>query len=665
MFTRKIKNKTNNTTNTTNKPISNFKCKLVYRIPIISSLVLAIVITACVGFALEPYDAAQHNGYMTILDSPNLLHSLQVAKSDGVVMAIHGWMHEDYTNLTHSAASADLSNASRTFDAGKLHTTIFVSPYEISNISETQNTLKDIKDAGLTIPFNAATVYEYTWEWRDINSMGDPRYSAAVTKINKDQPHVLVLHAQDWNLITAQFMNDYLAHTQTSTIVRMDDIDCYTKPSVIQGMDNLRKYSSVSEVMLAVIPAIPLAKDTTTQSPFSLNKIMNVYLIFFLAVAMFPISFFVVWKLTAGATRRKYEKMLLETEIKYPDFLTIIIPAYNEEKSIARCIESMLRQDYKGAKEIIVVNDGSKDRTADIIPQYPVTFLNLKENGGKANALNAAINMAQGDIIVFSDGDSNMCPDAITSLVRCFSANPDADMVTGNVLINKPTGKNKLLTYCQMVEYHLEQEIARYLQGLNGNVLVCPGPITAVKRSICDEIMFSDSTIVEDADFTITALKKEHKVILDPYSKVYTNAPETLKQWYKQRKRWWYGNLQVWQQHKKWAIKNPWMVYNYISYLTSLCALVMMGIMPYLIIQSGDVPGSLMKGLFYLFVPVVIYIAMTAMFFWHDKKLILMLIPYMIIYPMMKMFVLSYIYLCYITGRGMSIQFGARKIKAK
>ena len=124
-------------------------------------------------------------------------------------------------------------------------------------------------------------------------------------------------------------------------------------------------------------------------------------------------------------------------------------------------------------------------------------------------------------------------------------------MVTGNVLVNMPENASifvKLFTYFQMIEYYLEQNVARAVQAINGGVLVCPGPITATTREVCEAIKFSDNTIVEDADFTIDALMIGMRIIRCPEAQVYTNAPTTLKAWIKQRDRWWFGNLQVWQQ---------------------------------------------------------------------------------------------------------------------
>lgn len=436
----------------------------------------------------------------------------------------------------------------------------------------------------------------------------------------------------------------------------------------VKAEDALHKYPSVGEVMLAVIPAMPLAKNGENSDPYvfhvSEQKIIQIYLLLSLVFGTLPLMFFVIWKLITSTSWRKYEKQLFKTEINYPDLLTILVPAYNEKSSIARCIESLLKQDYKGAKEIIVVNDGSTDNTAEIVSQYPVTLLDLKKNVGKASALNEGIKVARGDIILFSDGDSNMCPDAVTSMIRCFSANPDTDVVTGEVMINKPK-KLSFITCCQMIEYHLDQNVVRYIQNLVNDIVICPGPITAVKRHVCDKVPYTNDTILEDADFTAAMRRNYFKIELDTNAKIYTNAPETVKQWYKQRTRWWYGNLQVWRIHKEWAIKNPWMIYSYLGFVTSLCSLIMMLIIPYLMIQYGNIESALLKGLLSLAFMVLINSSLTAIFFLRDKKLMIMVIPYMLIYPIMKMFVLSYFYVRYVTGIGLNIRHGTRHIKAK
>jgi cellulose synthase/poly-beta-1,6-N-acetylglucosamine synthase-like glycosyltransferase len=603
----------------------------------------------------------------TILDEPALLQSLKAAQAQGVEIGIHGWEHENYSSLTADQIKTNLIKSKAVFDKAGLSTTLFVSPYEILGVKGNEETIKTIESTGVTVfDTTIGEAREYTWNWRDMTSLDDPRYKAALNKLNNEKPRIIVLHAMDYNQYTEKLLSNYLMTTNSKDIIiRVDDVEVNTPSEVIDSITKLKQYKSVGRLILAVIPSGISNGGNPKINDMAVNDVVKIYFTFFIITTLFPISFFVIWKLLSEWNTKKYkEKLQTKVISKYPKLVSVVVPAYNEEKSIARCIEKLLNQDYEGAMEIIIVNDGSRDQTAEIASQYPIKLIDLKKNGGKANALNRAVEDAKGDIIIFSDGDSDMAKDAISSLIRCFDANPTVDMVTGNVLIND-SGKSKFLTYCQMIEYHLEQEIPRHLQALNGGVLVCPGPITAVKRSVCDEIKFSDETIVEDADFTVNALRKSMKVIRDPYANVYTNAPKTLKSWYKQRKRWWYGNLQVWNIHKPWSEKNLWMLYNYFGYVISLLSLILMALIPYIILQYHNASEIAALGIVNLTIPVLIYIALIGVFFKNNKKLLVMLIPYMLIYSILKMVLLSYVYICYITKWGLDIQFGSRLIRAK
>ncbi len=628
---------------------------------------LAIIITSLVSYAiLAESTAMSSSSDDTIHENHALLASLQTAQSKGVVIAIHGWKHENFSELNEKAKIQLLEKSKTIFKQTGFNSGIFVSPYEVSGVSETSSTMDAMRIENLTLPFNGAIVHEYTWEWRNITGVTDPRYAEAVAQIKKDSPHILVLHVQDWNPVTQKFLSDYMATTSNNNIIlRMDDVDVNTNASDINEFTHLCQYKSVGSTVLAVMPAgFYTAGENPTIYGIPVNAFMSLYFIFFILTALLPMSFLTTCKLLSG---RKEGKQKGVPSLQ-PDLITIIIPAYNEEKSIARCIESLLRQDYMGQKEIIVVNDGSTDRTPQIISQYPVRFLDLKNNGGKANALNEALKIAKGDIIIFSDGDSNMASDSVRHIVEKLQENTNIDMVTGNVLVNMPGKANwfvKLLTYCQMVEYHVEQNVARSVQAMNGGVLVCPGPITAVRRYVCNVVKFSDDTVVEDADFTVDALMQGFKVIRCPEAQVYTNAPTTIKSWIKQRDRWWYGNLQVWEQHKKWAVRNPWMVYNYIGFIVSTLTVIMMLAIPILLYQYSDPVHMGIISVVQMTIPIIIYIAFNAIFFWHDKKLIPFIIPYVAVYSLLRITVAAKLYLCYITGMGIKINFGARTIYAK
>ncbi len=636
------------------------------------SLFFAILITFFVGILI--YTAASNMSNLfaheTILDNPGLLQALQAAQASGVTMAIHGWEHEDYSDMPPDRAVVHIKKSITIFKQAGLKPNRFVSPYEIFGVPDSPEVVGAITKEGLDVGTIGEPIYEYTWLWRNMTSFDDPRFQAASEEIRKNKPKVIVLHAQDWNKYTEQFLISYLKSTNEKDItIRLDDINTATPKEVIIDVAKFTQYKSISEVVFAIIPSGVYELDDPMVHNIRVNNIMKIYFLFFIIIALLPLSFFVIWKLLSSWNMRQHKNdPQIGINARYPELVSVLVPAYNEEKSIGRCIEALLCQDYGGPMEIIVINDGSSDRTAKIISTYPVKFIDLKENGGKANALNRGIEEAKGDILVFTDSDSNMVKDTISCLVKTFMDDSDAQMVTGTVLINNPEKASvmrRILIYCQMIEYHLEQEIMRYLQGLSGNILVCPGPSTAVRRSVCEIVKFSDDTIVEDADFTVNVLQKSMKVVQNLQAKVYTNAPETLGTWYKQRKRWWFGYLQVWKINRQWSVGNTWMVYNYLSYIISVCSIIMILLTPYFLLQYNNVIHIALRGFLHIIIPVLLYLILTGWLFGHDKKLLPMLIPYVIIYSTFRVFVLSYIYICYLTGMGLKVKFGSRTINAK
>ena len=647
-------------------------------IPFIS-LLLAISITLPFGvFLCMEADRLNDDmfGHITILDEPKLLNELRDAQAKGVIMGIHGWEHENYSSLTPLQAKEDVEKAKLVFEKTGLIPSLFISPYEISGVPEDPSVRQAIESTHVSTQLpplransNGVNINEYTWNWRTMQSFDDPRFQKATELIRKENPHNIVFHAQDWNPYLNQFLVNYLSSTSDLNItVRMDDVEVNTPKETVHDVARMTQYKSVGRVVFAVIPeGIWKGGDPAIES-IKVNIIMSMYFWFFILTSLLPLSFFVTWKFLSGwKKKRDLNNYLLHNsrDTVCSALVSIIVPAYNEETTIGKCLESILNQGYKGEMEIIVVNDGSTDRTAEIVSNYPVRFIDLKVNGGKANALNKAIEEARGDILIFTDSDSYMSENAVNSLVSCLNANRNVQIVTGNVLIHENHGKTKFMKYFQMIEYLVEQEITRYLQGLSGSILVCPGPLTAVRRSVCNIIRFSDETIVEDADFTIKALKNSMKIIMDQEAEVYTHAPETLRAWYRQRKRWWFGNLQVWRLHKRWAMRNPWMLLNYSGYIIGVCSLALALLLPYFLLQYDNIRLISLRGILYTVIPIILFTIFTSSILIKKRKLLPMLIPYVMIYSTIKVVIISYLYLSYLIGRKLKIQFGPRLIEVK
>jgi cellulose synthase/poly-beta-1,6-N-acetylglucosamine synthase-like glycosyltransferase len=647
-------------------------------IPVVS-LLLAISITLPIGVFLC-LEADHLNdemfGHVTILDEPKLLNELRAAQARGVIIGIHGWEHENYSSLTPLQAKESVKKAKLVFEKAGLYSGLFISPYEISGVPEDPSVRQAIESAHVSTQLpplrtnnNGVIINEYTWNWRTMQSFDDPRFQTASEKIRKEKPQTIILHAMDWNPYLNQFLINYLSTANDRNItVRMDDVEVNTPKETVHDFAQLTQFKSVGRVVFAVIPEGTWKGGDPAIENIKVNIIMAMYFWFFIITSLLPLSFFVTWKILSSWNKKRNLNRYLPHNSRHigcSELVSIIVPAYNEEKTIGKCLESILNQEYKGEIEVIVVNDGSTDRTAEIVSQYPVRFIDLKVNGGKANALNKAIENAKGDILIFTDSDSYMSANAVNSLVSCLNTNGGAQIAAGNVLIHDNHGKKRIMKHFQMIEYLVEQEITRYLQGLSGSILVCPGPLTAVRRSVCNIVRFSDETIVEDADFTIKALKNSMKIIRDPDAQVYTHAPETLRAWYNQRKRWWYGNLQVWRLHKHWAVRNPWMLLNYSGYIVGICSIALAILLPYFLLQYDNVLLISLRGILYTVIPILLFTLFISSIFTKKKKLLLMLVPYILIYSTIKVVIISYLYLCYLTGRKLKIQFGPRLIEVK
>ncbi|WP_394352662.1 glycosyltransferase [Candidatus Nitrosotalea sp. FS] len=234
--------------------------------------------------------------------------------------------------------------------------------------------------------------------------------------------------------------------------------------------------------------------------------------------------------------------------------ITVIVPAYNEEKVIERTIQALIDTKYPD-KEIVVVDDGSKDKTFEIMSKYKKQAKILqKTNGGKASAINFGLAYSTGEIIVIVDADTIIGHDSLIHLAKGFSVDKNVAAVAGNI---KVRNRKNWLTWCQAIEYVGGIQIARRALDVFGAISVVPGALGAFRRSVLEEIgSYHKDTLVEDFDVTLKILKTKLVIAGSTNSTAYTEAPESLKSLYKQRKRWYAGNLQVFARHSD-ALTNP------------------------------------------------------------------------------------------------------------
>ena len=243
---------------------------------------------------------------------------------------------------------------------------------------------------------------------------------------------------------------------------------------------------------------------------------------------------------------------VMTLEGKYPP-LTILIAAYNEEDSIMSTLESISKQKYPGKIKAIVVNDGSTDKTAAVVraakKKYRwLTLVDLKKNGGKADALNKAVTHIETDLTVTIDGDSYLYKDALKNIViRILSDPPNTVAVAGAVLVRN--SREKFI--CQMQEWDYFHGIAavKRLQSLYHGTLVAQGAFSIYKTSAIIEAGGWPKCVGEDIVLTWAMLKQGHRVGYAENACLFTNVPTTFNQLFKQRIRWSRGMIEAFKQH--------------------------------------------------------------------------------------------------------------------
>lgn len=229
--------------------------------------------------------------------------------------------------------------------------------------------------------------------------------------------------------------------------------------------------------------------------------------------------------------------------------VAVLVPAYNEDKVIARCLEAILKVVPK--KHIYVVDDGSVDGTAKIARQFTSNVLRTK-NRGKAHALNTGIShyelTKKYKYILFMDADTKPKADYLDFALRHFQDKRKKDLhcVIGRV---KVSGNNWISKYRQW-EYQISYLIHKKAQEYLKSILVAPGCATLYRSEIFNTQKFPSGTLTEDMDFTFQMHRAgNQEMLFDNRAVVYTIDPLNLRDFMKQLNRWYTGFWQVVRKH--------------------------------------------------------------------------------------------------------------------
>jgi cellulose synthase/poly-beta-1,6-N-acetylglucosamine synthase-like glycosyltransferase/peptidoglycan/xylan/chitin deacetylase (PgdA/CDA1 family) len=229
--------------------------------------------------------------------------------------------------------------------------------------------------------------------------------------------------------------------------------------------------------------------------------------------------------------------------------VSVIVPAYNEAANIAATVRSLIDNDYPRL-EVIVVDDGSTDATADIVQRMrlPGVFVVRQDNAGKPAALNTGIRYARGEILVLVDGDTVFEPDAVGRLVQPLR-DPRVGAVSGNT---KVANRKGLLGRWQHLEYVIGFNLDRRMFDIARCMPTVPGAIGGFRRAAVRDVGgVSTQTLAEDTDFTMAVIRAGWRVVYEPAAIAWTEAPSSLRQLWRQRYRWCYGTMQAMWKHRR------------------------------------------------------------------------------------------------------------------
>jgi cellulose synthase/poly-beta-1,6-N-acetylglucosamine synthase-like glycosyltransferase len=263
---------------------------------------------------------------------------------------------------------------------------------------------------------------------------------------------------------------------------------------------------------------------------------MLTVLVWMLYAAVLFISFFLMIVLLEHGGIKKPVEWLAE----WPS-LTLIIPAYNEEETIQMTIESVLDAEYPEDKlDVIVVNDGSEDNTAEKVEPYTdkVELIN-QENQGKGAALNKGLEEVETELFGCVDADSRLDEKSLKNIVS--ELDEDAGGIASAMKVYQP---QNLLQKLQWAEY-LMGIFLRNIMAFIDSIHVTPGPLSIYRSEPVKKLGgFDEDSMVEDQEICFKLQDNGWKISHSRRGEVYTVAPKTVKEFYNQRYRWYKGALQ-------------------------------------------------------------------------------------------------------------------------
>jgi poly-beta-1,6-N-acetyl-D-glucosamine synthase len=246
--------------------------------------------------------------------------------------------------------------------------------------------------------------------------------------------------------------------------------------------------------------------------------------------------------------------------------VSVLVPAFNEEAVLDESLASLHAVDYPSF-EVIVIDDGSTDATASITRRHLAVddrFRLVRKvlNEGKAMAMNDALAVAQGEVIVVVDADARLRPDALRAIAAHFVRLPRVGAVTGNPRVRN---RSTLLSDLQALEFTAIVSVLRRAQTVWGRIMTVSGVISAFRASALDDVGgFDPSMATEDIELSWRLQRRFYDIRYEPRALIDMAVPTTFSGLWHQRRRWASGLAQVLRRHGDvllhWRNRRHWPV---------------------------------------------------------------------------------------------------------
>lgn len=304
-----------------------------------------------------------------------------------------------------------------------------------------------------------------------------------------------------------------------------------------------------------VMPAIPANQKVFTRADaitffFLSTGGWTLQWVFLIGILLGLARLLFVGSLALAQWIRSRRRERIHARSEFAPFVSIIVPAYNEELVVERTIRSLLAADYSNY-EIIVVDDGSQDGTSRVVADRFGLNERVKlftvANSGKATALNTGLRHARGEVIIALDADTLFDPQTVGALAHRFH-DKELGAIAGNAKVGN---RVNLVTRWQALEYITSQNMDRRAFASLNCITVVPGAVGAWRKDLLVEAGgFRSDTLAEDQDLTLRMRRLGYRIGYEETAIAWTEAPDDLKSLAKQRFRWAYGTLQCMWKHR-------------------------------------------------------------------------------------------------------------------